>query len=355
MKNLFTSAILLFCIHANAQTFSCDEKVQKLLVDKIKKYNSKDLIPYMDKKEGRWGYFHRTTKKILTAPIMNEAYFFHPHINFSYSFEQKGEDGCNGKIYGSRIEYRILNLEKSVYIPTMAMAPNQVKPAFKKFIKLEISGFEVDDKGSLTYFNPKFYDEENNEPRIIDIFKANGENYAITYLNEDTGHYYSVINQQGVAIKNFEKLKGYPTKKQSYNNEKDVWFWVNTNENEYILRSLLSGQRLNETFNNSPTWEYYAQEFGYAIFVIGKQKGLMDLTTMKWKIKPSIKNDFDFLVYASSEHLDYNYNKDEYSHNPNIIATIEMINANRKKSYIYIQNSKNQFMDLDLKFYRPIK
>ncbi|UIR54757.1 hypothetical protein LZQ00_10765 [Sphingobacterium sp. SRCM116780] len=350
MKKIILFACIVFHVSVRAQTtMTCEEKVEKLLIEKIKPYASNDLIPYYSEKAGKWGFFHRKTKKIITKPIFHDAYFFQPNLTFYYSFEQKGEDGCTGEVSGSQKHYTVKEIASSRYQVYEAMGTEPAHISYKSFVKSDLPGFEVDEKDKLTYFNPRFYDEINDKPKIVNIFKVKDEYYAvITYKEEDTS-YYAVINQKGVSFPNFEKLRHYPAKKQSYSNENDVWFLIDTDKGAYIFRSLLKGTQLKETFNDSPNWRNHEQNIGYAILTIGKQKGLMDLTTMQWRIKPSIKNDFLYLEYASLEPL--NQNENGY----NSVIAIEMIQENRKKAYIYIQNSKNQYLDLDLKLYKPIQ
>ncbi|UIR54756.1 hypothetical protein LZQ00_10760 [Sphingobacterium sp. SRCM116780] len=349
MKKIILFACILFHFTVSAQTvMTCEEKVNKLLIEKIKPYASNDLIPYYSEQAGKWGFFHRKTKKIVTKPIFNEAYFFRPTLSFSYSFEQAGGDGCNGEVLGSQEHYTIKEIASSEYRIVEAMGSTDSKVSYKNFVKSDISGFEIDMLGNLASFNPRFYDEINDRPNILHTFNIKNEYYAITTYKENDTTYYAVINQKGIALPNFEKLQHYPILKQSYSNEKDAWFWIETGKDEYIFRSLLHGTRLKETFTDSPNWTNHAQNIGYAILTIGKQNGLMDLTTMEWKIKPSIKNDFSFLEYASLEPLHHK----EHSYDASIPT--EMIQENREKAYIYIQNSKNQYLDLDLKLYKPI-
>lgn len=358
MKNLIVILLTLLSLNVTAQSMTCEEKVTKLLINKIAPFQSNDLIPYYSKKENKWGYFHRKTKKIITEPLFSDAFFFNPYINFYYSLEIKGEDGCNGKIYGSSDNYKTEKIEGSKYglFGVSDDGNENKKKTFKNFIKEDISGFEVDDFGKLTYFNPKFYNSQNDEPAIREIIHFKGEYYGIVFVIENDNSFYTIINQKGNPCPNFEKIEFYPNKKQTYTNENDIWFFIKTGEDEYIFKSLLKGEQLKETFNSSSNWQNHLQSIAYAVFTTKKgENGILDLTTMQWKINPSVKNDFLYLKYSSLAPLSYNYEKEEHSYNPSIDAPIEMINENRKKAYIYIQNSKNNFYDLDLNLYKPAK
>ncbi|UIR54758.1 hypothetical protein LZQ00_10770 [Sphingobacterium sp. SRCM116780] len=347
MKKIILFAYILFHFSVRAQTtMTCEEKVDKFLIEKIKPYASNDLIPYYSKQVNKWGFFHRKTKKIITKPILNEPYFFHPNLNFHYSLEQMSEDRCTGEISGSLDNYKLKETASSESQLFVTMKEEgEIKPSFKSFVKSDLTGFEVDEEGQLTYFSPHFYDEVEDRPTIFRIFKVKNAYCAIVMYD----NHYAVINQRGVPFPNFEKLSDIPTKKQSYSNEDDAWFWMNTGKEEYSFRSLLSGIQLKESFSESPNWTNNTQDIGYAILTIGKQKGLMDLTTMQWKIASAAENDFSSLAYASLEPLNYG----EYAYDSQI--AIEMIQENRKKAYIYIRNSKNQYLDLNLKLYKPIQ
>lgn len=62
-KIILLVIFIFFSLHITAQELSCDEKITTQFINKIKPFNSKDLIPYYSEKENKWGYFHRTTKK----------------------------------------------------------------------------------------------------------------------------------------------------------------------------------------------------------------------------------------------------------------------------------------------------
>ena len=73
---------------------------------------------------------------------------------------------------------------------------------------------------------------------------------------------------------------------------------------------------------------------------IVKKSGVLDLVTMKSKIKPPTKNDFLYFKYAFLERLLYNYDNNENSCKPQMKVPVALINKNRSNTYIYIQNSK---------------
>lgn len=356
MKNYILGFFSIFSIAVWAQNESCEEKVKTLLIDKIKDYPSNQLIPYYSENDEKWGYFDRKSKIKITEPIMRDANFFHPHINLYYSLETNGhENGCTGKIMGSKEHYRIESISESDYqIYELMMQPESiVKKTFKDKVNNTINGFEVDANGKLTTFNPKFYNEEKDQPNIFDLFQFKNNHYAIVSIKDCNETFYQVINQKGETFSGFEKFKNYPHRKQSYTHENDLWFLIETSENQFIFRSLFEGKQFPDIFDNTDNWENFAQTIGYAIMSTNNKKGILDLTTMKWKVKPTANNDFWYLNYSSLEPLAINYDKDEYSYNPNIIIPTQMIKENRKSTHIYLQNSINSFYDLRMKLYKP--
>ncbi|MEG1376994.1 MAG: hypothetical protein RSC81_07965 [Myroides sp.] len=356
MKNYLLGLCSFFSIAVWAQNVSCEEKAKTMLIEKIKNYPSNQLIPYYSEKDDQWGYFDRKSKRKITEPVLREADFFHSHINLYYSLETNGqENGCTGKIMGSKEGYRLENFYESDYqiYETMMPAESMAKKTFKDKVNSAVNGFEVDENRNLTAFNPKFYNEEKDQPNIYDIFQFKGEHYAVVSFKNNTEAFCSVINQKGETFPGFEKLKNYPHRKQTYSHETDLWFLIETGENQFIFKSLFTGKQFADTFDNIDNWENFAQTIGYAIMRTNNKKGVLDLTTMKWKVKPAASNNFWYLNYSSLEPLAINYDKDEYSYNPTIIVPTEMIKNNRKNTYIYIHNSKNSFYDLNMKLYEP--
>lgn len=358
MKKTLFVYLIVWSINVSAQEMTCEEKANKFLIEKIKGFQSNDLIPYYSKKESKWGYFHRVTKRKITEPVMKDAFFFHPYINLYYSLETDGkENGCNGKILGSKENYRVENLESSGYqiFESSGSWDKEIKKSYKSMIKDDLSGFEVDAGGNLTYFNSKYYNNSKDEPNILDVITLKNKYYAIVANRsaDNSSSTYSVIDQNGKPFSNFENLPKYPHRKQIYSSDEDVWFLMETGKDQYVFKSLLKGEYIEETFVSSSNWENDAQSIGYAIMDCeGKKSGVFDLVTMKWKIKPAVKNDFLYLNYSSLEPLLYNYNKGENSYNPAIEVPVDMINKNREITNIYIQTSKDTFYDLDLKLYK---
>lgn len=349
--------LVLFALKGWAQELSCEEKIQTLLIDKVKNYPSNELIPYYSEKDGKWGYIDRKSQKKITEPILSEALFFKPDLSFYYNFETNGEqNGCNGKILSSKEGYKMVDIKPAEYQLFQAMTPDDpsIKKTYKEFVKNSIPGFEVNDKGVLTYFNSKFYDEQLDAPNILEVYALKNKFYGIVKQVQNNQKTFSVINQKGEVMEGYENLTVYPRKIQQYDSGNDIWFRIETGEEEYVLKSLLTKKSIKEKIRYSPNWENHLQNLGYALLWTDDGIGLMVMLTMKWKIKPAKKNDFNYLHYASLEPMEYNYEKDVFSYRPDLTMSAEMIQNNRKKANIYIENNERSFYDLNLKKYQPV-
>lgn len=357
IKKYLMFLLLFTAVTSSAQENTCDKKVNNLLIDKVKSFNSKDLIPYFSEKENKWGYMDRVSKKIITTPIFNAVYFFQPYLQFESSFEDDQlTKGCNGKIAGSSENYTVKSLKTTDYQAyTMPFdGYEEVKKNYQSMIKNTISGFELDADGKVSFLNSKFYDEANDKSLILEVFQFKNKYYAITKTVERKKEYYNVIDQKGNGFAGFKKLEPYPRLKQIYSNDKDVWFLLEINNNKYVYRSLFENRQLNDTIDDRTVYgQNQTQSLGYVIYTSNKKKGVFDLTTMNWRIPPSEKNDFSYLYYSCSDPLLYSYDKKEYSYRTDVILSSKMINENRAKSYIYIQTSNKDFYDLDFKIYIP--
>lgn len=162
------------------------------------------------------------------------------------------------------------------------------------------------------------------------IFQFKGKYYVVDDQNR-------VIDQQGNIIK---KLENITEVEPVYSNNEDVCI---RNGNKY------EGIFINkEVINNlkEKTGYYYKEhkDLGYRIIGTEEGNGLLDLTTMEWKIKPHKDNIFHFLEYTSLEELE---TTDEQ------IIPIEMVKKNRKKIDIYLVREDNTIQDLNGKIYLP--
>jgi len=332
--------VLLLSINlVNAQDMNCHEKVETLLIEKVKNYNSKDLIPYYSEKQKQWGFFDRNTGKILTEPILSRATFFNPNLELYYNFKpDESLDYCNGKIYGSSFSYEVISTEETGFtLPTVEGPIDIEKNKYKIFEKNSINGFEVDEYGNLSYFNSKFYDVENDSPLIVEIIPFKNKYYALTKVIENEKHYYTFIDQNGEELTNFQKTKYYPNVKPIFSNDDDIWVLLKSSDGKYVYKSLFKNKTFKDSFDDDTIYgRDQSQNLGYVIYTVNNKNGVLDLTTMEWKIKPTNKIKFSYIEYASSSVLD---SKD--------------IEQNRRNSNIYLQTNNHKFYDLNLKLYKP--
>ena len=338
MKKIILLSCLLFLSNLHSQELTCEQKVKKFLIDKIKKYKSDELIPYYSKKENKWGFFDMKSKIKVTKPIFKNAKFFFPKLYMFYDLEiNNKENGCKGLVSGSNKKYKIIEIQKSDYQNYDMKEQPLTQIDYSKLIDNSISGFEVENN-KIIKFNSKFYNAESNEPINLNPIFFKGKFY--TFINEiiNSVNYYSIINQKGKKIPGFENLSSYIYQTNLYEDANDIWFQIVKDNKNLKIKSLLENIELEDNFSDFNN--YFPSSISYAILKIDNKLGIFDFTTMSWKIKPDSKNDFLDLHYSSLEEIPEQ-------------KTIKGILENRKKVKIFIQNSKNEFYDLDMKIYKP--
>ena len=340
MKKIY---ILLFSIISSfsfSQDKICVDNLQAKIIDNIKMYPSNQLLPYYSDDMQKWGYFHKTSGKKLTEPLMDHINLFNPSTRFYFNCQNYSEC-CTVELMGSAQNYSVLKAERyfegkgdgSFGIATHRNAKQKIKEG--------LNGFEVDAKGELTFYNPKFYDPINDVAGIDDIVFLKGKYYATAIFVKDGKKAYSVIDQEGKSVKGFENLNYYPQQKLKYSDDNNVWYFIAAQGDHYELKSLFGNKKF-DGITRIDEWNYYDRAFGYVIVEFGNKKGLLDLVSMKWKIKPSQKNDFTGIYYASLENIKTSHNE----------ISSEVIKTNRRIVDVYILNSENKFYDLNLKLYK---
>ena len=341
MKKIILLSCLLFLSNLHSQELTCEQKVKKFLIDKIKKYKSDELLPYYSKKENKWGFFDMKSKIKVTKPIFMEGNFFSPNLYIYYSLDTNGrENGCDGKISGSSSNYKITNIKGSSYEPSLSEYVPVLALDYKKYIDDSTSGFEVDNNNKIIKFNSKFYNNETSIPIDLDPIYLKGNFYTVINYKINDISTFSIINQNGETVSGFENSSKnlYPI--NSFSDSDDVLILIPNLNNTYKLKSLLKNLDLIENINDSFIGDNNIKKLGYSLLKVNDEMGIFDFTTMNWKIKPDSKNDFSVLYYSSLEEI----TKQE---------TIKGVIENRKKVKIFIQNSKNEFYDLDMKLYKP--
>ena len=341
MKHLFTiimwGALSAFAV---AQESTCDERVNSLLINKVKPYSSIDLLPYYSAADNKWGYMHRKTKEKITEPILEYPLFFHPNISFNYAFEIDGKpNGCSGSIKGSEGDYAIEHLENQDYRDYKAWGGEGSRPNDGFMVNDNIQGFEVDSNGKLSAFNPKFYNGANRSTLIKRVFKFQKNHYAIAEFEDNRKTYYHIISQDGKAMPGFDKLVYFPQQRSQFEEDTDLWFFVKDDKGKFLLHSLVNNQQLPYRFDNG--W-FTNPIFGYAIMSENGATGIFDIYALSWKIRPKVANDFWTLHYASSNDVqNYGY------------SNAIVLEGSRKKVYIYVLTKNKVFYDLQMNKYVP--
>lgn len=359
MKELVCIFLLfnVFFTELKAQDKTCEQRIKEQIVDKLKPYASNNLIPYYSSKLERWGYFDRVSGLKVTKPLFKEASFFKPYLEVYYALETSGEfNGCDLTLSSSADKYNILKIENSVYELMNADYDNTINEIdYSKYINDSISGFKLNNKDEIIEFNSKFFDFEDRKPRFIqNPIKLNNQYYSIILQNKSGIISFAIIDQKGNYMPGFEELPNYPNLKDIYIGENDVWFAIDFGKDQYKFKSLLNNKELPETFGFPNNWLSLASTIGYAILEVNNESGIMDLTTMQWKIKPSAKNNFAFLHYTSLEKLSADYIENYNIHRQKQIP-LDVIYANRLKSKIFIQGRNNKIYDFELNECKPFK
>lgn len=97
-------------------------------------------------------------EKKLTKPVLRYANFFKPNLELRFDFMEKSNHpyiefmGCDGIVIGSKDNY---TLQVKEGVPRDMILWGRL-PLLAK-IKNTIKGFEVDEKGKLTYVSPEYY------------------------------------------------------------------------------------------------------------------------------------------------------------------------------------------------------
>lgn len=337
MKIIYIIFILFIPLYTLSQEANCRNTINEILISKIKQYESRNLIPYYSKDSDKWGLMHLKTKKKLTSPIFRDNTTFNPNLYTYFEFEN-----CQGVLVKSSVEnYNIVEDEDE----NDPIPPLSAKSTTDKAITKKISGFEVSKEGHLSAYNKKFHNEKTGRANISGIFSVNGKYFAVLKNKQE----FSIINKNGEVVNEFEKLKSYPLLKYIYAEDKDAWIYVKDRNDHYIFKSLLKGNEIIGSFSHDqPYWSNYAETFGYQIIKSGDEIGLLDLISMKWKIKPSKENEIIYkLFYTCSKKLSQEIINNKQS--------IKSIKQNRKIANIFIQSFENDVYDLRLNKIKPIE
>ena len=288
--------ILFFAVTLNmySQAENCTNEIQKDFLDKIKGYNPIDLIPYnvaSDDWKKKWGLMDKKTKKKLTKPFMNFASTFNPNISFFYK-------ECDVEI-NSNYE---LNVEELTIEMTEGTSSNIPKINVLDSVN-GYSGFRVDKEGNLSSYSKLYYRNKDYSWNISKPFFENNQYFAIV----------KNLNGNKVVIDTLGKINAkfiYKTIKltqYNHNNEKLLYFEDLKGKRGFGTLSgkkLLYGELLKSPFFTNEVFGYSIQNDG-----VGKphesisKSGILDLTTMKWVIKPKKGLKIIDMCYTSDKEI----------------------------------------------------
>jgi len=362
MKKTLFLLLLLISFHAFSQSLDCEQEIQKELIEKLLPYGSNKLIPYH--KDNTWGYFDKESGNIVTPAIfVREPKFFSPNV--SLTIDTKQGNYCEFTLSSSKTKFKIINLTQRRGVPEEEESPetkylvavpihsdivSQEKKRIQQLVNKEISGFRVDKKDQLVSIGCDLYDSIQHKLLIREhsIFKWKNKYYAVKHDN----NYFSIINEDGNAVKGFEKLSYYPSKKEQYfKDEEEVWFFIKNGDSRwdgYTLKSFdrkLDEKILGTGEFKTPSWNVFSEIMGYAIVETNEGNGVLDLTNMNWKVEPT--NDLYFWNLYYTSLIQIPIKKED--------LTKSDIESFRKKIDIYILTSVGRdkiYYDMEL---NPIK
>jgi len=322
MRKITLIGALFVCFNLMfSQSEKCKPILEKDFIAKIKDYQPTDLIPYnvvSDSWEKKWGLMDKKTKKKLTAPLMNYASTFNPNISFFY-------EDCDVEINNNyKLKVKDLMVLSEEY-------DSSVDPKIQVLDSVNgYRGFKVDDNGNLTAYSKAYFRDSWHSWNISKPILHNKKYYAIV-KNKDGDKI--VINTEGEIKKDFVYKSIYYTE---YKHLDESLLYVEDVEGNkgFITLSgtkLHYGKLLKKPF-------YHNEIFGYSIQHDGirgagtyedsiTQSGILDLTTMKWLMKPKKGLKIIDMVYTSENRI-----KTDYTNRQN--ANIYFVVLNDKFRYL---------------------
>ena len=284
--------------------------VKTEIVDKIKKYNPTDLVPYS--KDGKkWALMDVKSRKILTDFVLGSPNTFNPKFYVYIDINGLQEE-----------------MEISSDYTTSPIIETPPPPIKKENIeKTNKLGFKVDENGKIISHYSSYYN-------ISEPILYKGVYYAIISINQKEDR--MLINEKGEEQKEFYFKKMENT---DYKDEK-------TNESIFYVKDFsgkkgfvtisgkkkLDGELMDDFTVYNSVLGYSIQKESYDVMKI-KKSGVVDITTQEWLIKPQEKYKIYRILYTSSEEIN----------NRNI--------ENRNKATIYFlaTDQSGQHFVLDIK------
>ena len=254
--------------------------VKTEIVDKIKKYNPTDLVPYS--KDGKkWALMDVKSRKILTDFVLGSPNTFNPKFYVYIDINGLQEE-----------------MEISSDYTTSPIIETPPPPIKKENIeKTNKLGFKVDENGKIISHYSSYYN-------ISEPILYKGVYYAIISINQKEDR--MLINEKG------EEQKGFYFKKMENTDYKDE----KTNESIFYVKDFsgkkgfvtisgkkkLDGELMDDFTVYNSVLGYSIQKESYDVMKI-KKSGVVDITTQEWLIKPQEKYKIYRILYTSSEEI----------------------------------------------------
>ena len=277
MKRILLAVMLGISALGIAQSKKQRKIAQKYIIDKIRDYNSRDLVPYS--KDGKkWALMDVKSRKILTDYVLSSPRTFDPTL---YSYVD-----INGQQEYIRIslDYRVEREPVAIDPPAAVQTVDPNNPAFQVEEKRKI---KVDKTKYKYAFEPILHKEEY---------------YAVASKKDNSR---ALINEKGEELEGFhfemmEEIIHYKDKESG-----ETIFYVEGFDGKKGLVTIsgkkkLYGELLQDVYNG--ILGYVVQkdnDYSHEI----KKSGVIDLTTQEWLIKPQEKYKIYDIIYTSSEEL----------------------------------------------------
>ena len=277
MKRILLAVMLGTSVLGFAQSKKQRKIAQKYIIDKIRDYNSRDLVPYS--KDGKkWALMDVKSRKILTDYVLNSPRTFDPTL---YSYVD-----INGRQEYIRIslDYRVEREPVAIDPPAAVQTVDPNNPAFQVEEKRKI---KVDKTKYKYAFEPILHKEEY---------------YAVASKKDNSR---ALINEKGEELEGFhfemmEEIRHYKDKESG-----ETIFYVEGFDGKKGLVTIsgkkkLYGELLQDVYNG--VLGYIVQKDGEDTDEI-KKSGIVDIITQEWLIKPQEKYKIYDIIYTSSEAL----------------------------------------------------
>ena len=277
MKRILLAVMLGISALGIAQSKKQRKIAQKYIIDKIRDYNSRDLVPYS--KDGKkWALMDVKSRKILTDYVLSSPRTFDPTL---YSYVD-----INGRQEYIRIslDYRVEREPVAIDPPAAVQTVDPNNPAFQVEEKRKI---KVDKTKYKYAFEPILHKEEY---------------YAVASKKDNSR---ALINEKGEELEGFhfemmEEIIHYKDKESG-----ETIFYVEGFDGKKGLVTIsgkkkLYGELLQDVYNG--ILGYIVQKDGESTDEI-KKSGIVDMITQEWLIKPQEKYKIYDIIYTSSEAL----------------------------------------------------